>query len=279
MCYYFIKGKVIILIIDFHVHAFADKIAEKALSKLTQTTSIKPCTNATVSDTLDKMELNNIDIAVMLPIATKPSQQTVINDWAKETCSEKLYCFGSVHPEAEDALQELERIKALGLYGIKLHPDYQNFFTDDERVFPVYEKCQELGLPISFHAGYDPLSPDLIHGTATGFYKITKTFPKLTMILAHFGGINQWDKIEELICGLDHEVYLDISATSPYITDERAERMIKLMGADKILYASDMPWDSPSLLQNLINRINLTDEERNLIFYKNAQRILGLNKS
>ena len=63
--------------------------------------------------------------------------------------------FGSVHPSHPDALKELERIHALGIKGIKFHPDYQYFFVDEERMFPIYEKCGKLGLIVVFHAGWD----------------------------------------------------------------------------------------------------------------------------
>ena len=81
-----------------------------------------------------------MDKGVVLPIATKPTQQTIINDWAAQQQDEILYCYGSVHPDAPDVLEELERIRQLGLHGIKLHPDYQGFFADEPRMLPIYRR-------------------------------------------------------------------------------------------------------------------------------------------
>ena len=70
--------------IDFHTHAFVDNLAEKAVSKLAACAEIKNQTKATISDNIEKLTEWGIDYAVILPIATKPTQQTTINNWAAE---------------------------------------------------------------------------------------------------------------------------------------------------------------------------------------------------
>ena len=82
-------------------------------------------------------------------------------------------------PDAPDALDELQRIKDLGLYGVKLHPDYQGFLIDDPKMFPIYDAISSLGLPVTFHTGWDPLSPDLIHATPQAVAKVVKLFPHI----------------------------------------------------------------------------------------------------
>lgn len=275
------------MIIDFHVHAFADKIAERAMGQLTktlseateyltQTTENVPCTNGTLADLIDKMDESSIDKGVLLPIATKPSQQTIVNNWAKESESDRIIPFGSVHPDAEDALDELKRIKEMGLYGVKLHPDYQDFFVDEERLFPIYEKCVELELPILFHAGFDPLSPNVVHAMPDAFARILDRLPDITMILAHFGGMMKWDMVEEYLIGREGNLYFDISTVTGYLSDEQAERMIKRHGSERILFASDMPWDLPQNIISLVKRLNLPKEDKENILHKNAERLLKL---
>ena len=121
------------MVIDFHTHAFSDKIVEKAMGSLVETSGIKPYTDGSVKGLLEHMDKCGVDKSVILPIATKPAQQKIINSWANEIMSDRIYPFGSVHPDAEDICEELERIKELGLYGVKLHPDYQNFMADEEK--------------------------------------------------------------------------------------------------------------------------------------------------
>ena len=259
---------------DFHTHAFSEKIAEKAMASLAETSGITPKTNGTVSDLLKKCDEYGIEKVMILPIATKPAQQSIINSWAKEIMNERVYAYGSVHPDAEDALDELEHIKQSGLFGVKLHPEYQLFYPDDEKLFPIYEKACELKLPVVFHGGYDPLSPDIIRGTPERFAAIARVFPNLQIIVAHLGGDRLWDDVEKHLAGKFDNVYFDIAVIADDISDEQAQRIIKTHGADRILFGSDIPWDNPLDEVNLINRIELTDEERELIFYKNAEKLI-----
>lgn len=263
--------------IDFHTHAFADKIAERAMQQLSQTASVKPYTDGTLKGLKEKMRKSGINAAVVLPIATKPSQHEVLNKWAADiNGKDGIYALGSVHPDGNDAVSYLERIKAMGLHGIKLHPDYQNFFVDDEKAFPIYEKCAELGLPIVFHSGFDPLSPDVIHAGAEGFLKIHETFPDLTMIIAHLGGMYRWDKVERLLAGLSGNIYFDLAFTAGEAGEKQLMRIISKHGADRILLGSDCPWNDPVNEIEMVKRLRLTQEEKELIFYKNAARLLGL---
>lgn len=271
--------------IDFHTHAFTETIAEKAMTNLTRTMmesdfrdKALPVTNGTVNELVGKMNEWGVDMSVILPIATKPSQQHTINNWAKSVQEEftgRLLCFGTVHPDAEDALPELERIKTLGLHGIKLHPDYQGFCADDEKAFPIYQKCAELGLPLIFHAGFDVVSPDKIHCTPQMGAKIADKFPALKMIMAHLGGCDCWDDTEKYLVGKN--VYLDTAFTEGLLPDEQVLRIIRNHGSDKILFASDCPWHPSSREMKMLERLPLTEEERQNIFHRNAEKLLGLN--
>lgn len=131
---------------DFHTHAFTDNLAGRALSGLSDTSGKTPTTDGTVNGLREIMQKNNIDEFLLLPVATKPSQQTTINNWASEIMGDGLYSCGTIHPDADDAIAEIDRIKSLGLYGIKFHSEYQKFCPDEERMFPIYEKIAENGL-------------------------------------------------------------------------------------------------------------------------------------
>jgi predicted TIM-barrel fold metal-dependent hydrolase len=72
-----------------------------------------------------------VDISVVLNIATNARQQKSVNDFASSINNNRdIISFGSVFPYSEDVFDELERIKELGLKGVKLHPDYQGFNVD-----------------------------------------------------------------------------------------------------------------------------------------------------
>ena len=124
------------MIIDFHTHAFPETLAERVMSKLSyEGGGLVPQTDGTAESLKKEMLSDGVDISVVLSIATNPKQQTNVNNFAAEINDEKsIFAFGSVHPDAENALEELERIKAMGMKGVKFHPEYQNFFADDEKM-------------------------------------------------------------------------------------------------------------------------------------------------
>lgn len=264
--------------IDFHIHTFPDKIAEGAVSKLQRISGLSPFTNGTLADTIEKVRKTPIDRFVLMNIATLPKQQTTINNVAAKVNADfggKIISFGSVHFEAEDCLSELERIKSLGIKGIKLHPDYQGFMIDDERLFPIYEKCSELGLPIVFHSGWDYYSPDLVHAPPKRSAETAKRFPKLKMILAHFGGLKMWDEVEENLVGIEN-IFFDTAMCASYADTQQIERMIKAHGEDRVLLGSDCPWENPGKSVDFILKMDLPDSAKEKILSGNAKRLLEI---
>lgn len=272
-----LSGGIILQYIDFHVHAFADKIAERTIKTLSETAKTIPATNGTLADTEQHMQDWGIDGFALLSIATKPSQHLVCNNWAASCKSEHIFPFGSVHPDSETALEELERIKELGLYGVKLHPDYQNFFADEKRMIPIYQKCGQLGLPLILHAGADPFCPNQIHCTPDMITKAIQSAPETIFILAHLGGNLLWDEVEQKLAGKFEHVYFDTAVIGSHMhDDEQLKRIILKHGADKILFASDCPWDRPDITIQKIKKLGLTQEQEKLIFAGNAKKLLHL---
>lgn len=264
------------MLIDFHVHAFNEKIAAKAIAGLEATVHQKALTNGTIPETLQKMDEWGVDHAVILSIATKPSQQTVINDWAAELQkNSRLIPFGSVHPDAPDVYDELERISALGIKGIKLHPDYQHFEVDEPRLFPIYQKAAELGLVVVFHAGLDAVSPEYIHCVPEAAARAHKAVPEMTMVLAHVGGYRLWEDVYKHLAGLDGELYFDLSFHNE-CPDELFRALIEKHGARRFLMASDCPWGEIRTGVARIQALELPEADKELIFHGNAERLLGL---
>lgn len=263
---------------DFHTHAFTDSLAARAMAGLSETSSIIPATDGTLGGLKKIMAEKGINAAMILPIATKPAQQHNINNWTAEIMGDGIFCCGSVHPDAVDKVEEIARIKALGLYGVKFHPEYQHFRPEEERMFPVYEKMAELGLTAVFHAGWDPYGTEDIKAAPAGFAAVAEKFPGLKIVAAHMGGIKVWDEVERIIAGKFRNIWFDTGVVSKYIDDEQMYRLIKIHGADRVLFGSDCPWDDPADEIDLINRLPLSDHEKELIFHKNAEMLLGIKE-
>lgn len=262
--------------IDFHTHAFPDALAARAIPALAHTGGgLIPYTDGTVSGLYKNMDKCGVSHAVLLNIAVKPGQQTHVNDFAASVISDRLFPFGSVHPDAPNALDELERIRSLGLKGVKLHPEYQGFDVDDPKVIPIYKKIASLGLITVFHAGLDIGYMPPPRTTPERLARILPAFDGAPVVAAHMGGYMQWEAVIDRLCGLD--IYLDTSYSFSRILKPLAQKIVDLHGPERILFGTDLPWNEAATESRLIDALDLTPHERDLIFYKNAAGLLGID--
>lgn len=286
------------MLIDFHTHTFPDALAEKVISKLAGDAAIRYYTEATNSSLLESMERSGVDMSVVLPVVTKPSQYATINETAKtvnEKMSPRLLSFGGVHPLNDNYREILKDLADSGIKGIKLHPLYQDTDIDDIRYLRIIEYASELGLVIVIHAGKDlsfpgdTASPDKIR------HMLDEVHPD-KMVLAHMGAYAEWDDVYELLCG--QGAYLDTSFSinpirpqsdteedirrlkanpilvKPLSTD-MFKKMVKKNGADRILFASDSPWGDQKESFELVNEC-LDEQDKSAVFSENALKLLGL---
>lgn len=260
------------MIIDAHAHIFPDKIAERAAAGIGGFYGIKIQFSGRVDSLLEINRKAGVDRAVVQSVATVPEQVHNINNFISEQTRlhPELTGFGALHPDFVDIDGETERIISLGLKGIKLHPDFQQFNADDPKAFPIY-RAAEGRLPILIHAGdsrYDFSSPKRI-------YRVMERFPKLTLIAAHLGGWTKWDEASEVLAGSG--IYTDISSCLYAMPPERAEELIRKFGTDRVMFGTDYPmWNAVEELERF-RRLSLTPEEQQDILYNNAARLLGLD--
>lgn len=264
------------MIIDFHVHAFPDALAAKALPLLSKCSGgVKPNYDATISGLESYLAKNNVDYAVVLNIATNPHQEKKVNDFAISLLEKQnIIPFGSVHPDSPNALSELERLAKAGIRGIKLHPDYQHFFVDDEKMFPIYKKIAELDFITVFHAGVDIGYPKPVHCTPERLLRVLDLFDDAPVVAAHFGGWLLWDSVLEDLCGT--KVYLDTAFSSGKMPPDYAKELIKAHGADKVLLGSDMPWSDTLDEVRFVHSLDLSAEDEEKILSNNAKRLLNI---
>ena len=263
-------------VIDSHTHCFPDDLAERAICRLVSGYHVTPSFDGTIKGLIAQMDAVGIEASVVVPVATKESQVKPINDWAAGIRHPRVIPFGAVHPDLADLADEMARIKGLGLRGVKIHPNWQQFKPQDPAVFPMYEALVANDLIAYFHGG-DELEkwPEPIVATPFAFSEVHRQFPNMRMVVAHMGGYLMWDEVEEYLIGKD--VYFDVSACFPeYLPDERLLPMMRAHGMEKILWASDSPCSDPLSQLNRILSLPLTDEEKEMICWRNAVRLLGL---
>lgn len=283
------------MIIDFHTHLFPDKIAENAIKTIERNTlahqgilsdiaedlpaaaeQFMAVIPATLDGTKKSMRENGIDASVVMPIATTLTQSGSINKFAAQiNNTDGIYSFGSLHPMQEDWESVLYGIKEKGLRGIKLHPEYQNFFIDSPEAVRVLKKCGELDLMVMLHAGNDVgiapparCMPDRLRRVLD--YHVSGE----NIIAAHLGGWEAWDDVEQYL--VKTPVYFDTAYTLSCIDKEQFLRIVRNHGSKKILFGTDSPWRGQGQSAEQLSSIGLSDSELEDIFYKNAKKLLKI---
>lgn len=268
------------MIIDFHTHIFPDKIASRTIEILENNITErgregKAVIPATLDALLGSMDRNGIDYSVVMPIATTLTQSASINNFAENVNNtDRLFSFGSLHPMQENWESVLYDIKEKGLLGIKLHPEYQSFYIDSRESIRILQKCEELDLLTVLHAGRDIGIDPPVHCMPERLSHVLDYVKGDRIIAAHLGGWCVWDEVEKYLVGTP--VYFDTAYTVDFIQPEQLLRIIRNHGSEKILYATDSPWEGQGHAAEVISSLGLTDTERDNIFYKNAKKLLKI---
>ena len=272
------------MIIDFHTHAFPDRIYERTIEILESNVVkySKKIHKAAGSGNIDglktDMDKHGIDISVVLPIATSPKQTESIIAFADSVnaCNDKIISFASLHPMNESPEDIVKKIAEMGFSGIKLHPDYQDFYIDSPESIRILKECEKCGLTVILHPGHDHGCAPPRHCTPKRLSNLLGVLSCNNIVCAHMGGWEMWDEAMEFVIG--KPFMIDTSFSLHLLDSKMAVEIIRRHGADKVLFGTDWPWFSPADTINAVKSLGLTKEEEELIFYKNAFRLLGFSK-
>ena len=150
--------------------------------------------------------------------------------------------------------------------GLKLVAGYDFYRPNDMKVVgPMLDKAAEHKLTVLFHSGDAPRDLPSLQARAA------KEYPEVTFVLAHIGmHLFLWEAI--LACQDYPNIYVDIAQAFPY----DIKTFIRNVGADRLTYGSDVPYQSPRVEQEKLRVIGLSEEELDLVFRRNAARIWGI---
>ena len=264
------------MIIDFHTHIFPDKVAEKAIPLLYDTSGrvYNPVHDGTLAGLLGRMDSDGVGMSVVQPIVTKPSQTKHINEWAAQICSDRIISFGSIYPLSADYRSQIDFVAGLELKGLKFHAEYQEFILDDPHMLRVYDYALSRGLILLHHAGFDPGFQPPFKSAPRQFVRVLEAVRGGVIVAAHLGGHAQWDDVENELAGRD--IYLDTSMGFEFFSRDQFLRIVKKHGADKILFATDSPWSDAKNELAALNSMPLESGEIEAIKGGNAMRLLGI---
>ena len=261
-------------IIDVHTHVFPPAVAPRAREALTVPGRHHAHYDLTLEGLLASMTANGIERSWTVPVATRPEQVETINAFATTQPRDRITPFGAIHPDVESPYDVLAGFAELGLAGFKIHPDYQDVSPDDPRMEPIYDAAMDFGLIAFFHAG-DDVGPRTKFGTPDVFTRVLDEYPMMTTVLAHFGGFDCWDAVDEHLIGRPGPVYLDTAYTFGHLAPERFADMASRHGWDRVLFGTDGPWADPARDFAALASIDLADSDRAKLMYQNAERLIA----
>lgn len=179
---------------------------------------------------------------------------------------ERLIGFLSVHPYDADCMAEMERCRTeLGLRGVKLGANYQNFDPLDARALTIYEWAQRHAMRVLFHQGTSPVRTApirLAHPLIMD--EIAMRYPELRIIMAHLG--HPWQVDTCVVIRKHPHVYTDISGTfyRPFSFWEQMVKAAEWNVLDKVLLGSDYPIATLAETIHALRHVNCIVEGTNL---------------
>jgi predicted TIM-barrel fold metal-dependent hydrolase len=272
------------MIIDFHVHptrcdsytesyrTFLHTVwgerAESALERY-----------ATPEAFLNLMDESGVACAVILAELSPVTTGMCTNERVAEFCSKspRLIPFASINPFlCTSVARELERlVKDFGFRGVKLYPTYHFYYPNDNFMYPLYAKAEELGIPISMHLGSSVFTGSRMkYGQPILIDDVAVDFPGLPLLMCHCGRPFWYNEAFGL-ARLHKNVYLELSGLPPQKLLTYFPELERV--ADKAIYGSDFPGVA-SMAENIktINSLAITQEAKEKILGKNGARLLKI---
>ena len=267
------------MIIDFHTHIYPSAVAAKILPAAKRKLKVAVPGTGSPDDLREMMQEGGVSRSVLLPLAKGCQDVATLNEWVQAAASEnqELTAFGAIHPFMEGLEEELDRLEARGVRGVKMMPLLQQVYPDDPRCFRLYQELVDRDMILIAHAGRDPLDRPEVYGTPERFASLADSFPDLKLVLAHLGGLRMWDAVRDHLLAAGENVYFDTAYVSFYMGGEEMAELIRDIGTDRVVFGSDYPWEEPGRAAEIIRDLDLSEAEEDAIFFSNAAELLGLS--
>lgn len=217
---------------------------------------------------------------------TATGQVEVENDYVASVVKkypDTFMGFGSVDPwMGKVAIYEVERaVKELGLKGLKVEPYRSEFYLNDRRLYPLWEKIQELGVPIMTHTG-------TLHGAGHRHYlKYNRPIPYIDDLAADFPGLTivgchpsfPWQ--DEMLAVAAHKgnVHIELSAEWPKYFSANLIQYTNTFLQDKVMFGTGYPRIEPEDWLADFEAQSFTTEVKPKVLLKNAARLFGVTIS
>lgn len=277
--------------IDVHVHPPTKEFLVDAGGPNAEAAARKfghPIEPKTFEQMLEEYTEAGVDRLVMFAwdAETTSKRPRVANEFVAkiaEQYPERIVGFASVDPHKKSAVKDLDHaIRELKLRGLKLHPQVQGFEPNNREYYPIYSKCVELDVPITFHTGSTYWGAGLAGGGGVklrfsnpmSLDDVAADFPELLIIMAHPGW--PWQDEQLAIATHKENVYIDLSGWSPKYFQPLLVTYMTKMIPHKFLFGTDYPMLTPKRWLQDFQLLEVNDDTRKLVLRENASKLLKL---
>ena len=258
--------------IDSHAHIYPDAIALKASQSIADFYEIDVREDGRLATLLARGAEAGIERFLVHSVGVTPDRVPHVNDYLMKTVAQdqaRLVRFGTIHPDMPDVRAELTRMKAGGLRGVKIHPDFQKFLLDGEPAMAMFAAIADLDLPVLVHTG-DSRYP---YSEPARMAKVLKAFPTLQGICAHLGGWSVWEDAWKALADLPN-AWVDTSSSLYALSPDDAAKIIRRYDGEHVLFGTDYPMWDPVEERERFEALPLRAEERERIAHLNFEKLM-----
>jgi predicted TIM-barrel fold metal-dependent hydrolase len=224
-------------------------------------------------DLIAQMDQHGIDRAVLSPVdrwlaVDNREGNTTIAGWIR-SWPNRFLGYATANPwYGERAVAELERALDDGLSAIKLHPARQGFVLLDQAVTPILEVAVQRGVPVYIVTGVAVAAMPL------QLSEIARRYPQIPFIMGRSGWSDfQLMDLVPAVCQAPN-IYVETVYNMPDTLDE----IVKAIGADRIVFASDAPFANLKLEIEKLELMNVEPKAWAAILGGNLARLLCLRR-
>jgi uncharacterized protein len=258
------------LLCDAHTHVWPEKIAAKALAG--RVDFMEPEFDGTVGGLTRTLDRAGISRCVVMGIADEAKYLHRTNEFIGGLGSERLVPFGTVHPDLP-VEENIDSLRSHRVVGIKLHPLFQRFRLDDERLLAILDALGD-EFPVIAHVGKGGVPETDQLATPAMLAAIIDQLPRLRLMATHFGGFHRLEEVEEHVIGRDVVLETSWPPTLRALGKERVADLIRRHGVHRVVFGSDWPMSNPTECMDVIRDLGLEPDEVDAILGRNLDRWL-----
>lgn len=203
-------------------------------------------------------------------------------------CSRKLLGYVTVNPMFPESIADLALLNSASKFiGVKLHPDYHGYDIKSTRMQGFLD---EVARRVPLMLVHVSCMPGTGLAAAERVAELAARHPKTNFILAHLAGIYQsplypyfpnLDGLEKVAAFKLNNVHVDTAHYLMYVYPGVMESMVQIIGADHIVFGTDMPLQGPAQARfaiEIIRALKIPEADKAKILSKNAEKLIGKEK-